>query len=89
MTPLEWLLILVLGLIAVIALATMAWFELEDWRISRRENRLEAELDAATAELERTEQEIRTRLRLGSLEARKLLIRASYDYANRHHQRRD
>ena len=89
MTPLQWTLIIVLAIIAFIALMVMVWFEIEDWRDGRRENRLQAELSAATAALEKTEQELRTRLRLGSLEARKLLIRASYDYANRPDQRRD
>lgn len=59
----------------------LGWLKLSEWLAARREARLQTELDATLLELRRTEDALRTELRLGSLEARRRLIRASFEYA--------
>lgn len=69
------------AVLAAVCYGYLGWLKLSEWLAARREARLQTELDATLLELRRAEHAMRTELRLGSLEARRRLIQASFEYA--------
>ena len=62
-------------------MVAFVWWVFLPWLRDLRIERERAELARAHAALERAEQELRSQLRLGGLQARRLLIQAAAEYS--------
>lgn len=77
-----WLILWISTLIiTVVIYGYLGWLKLHEWLTTRREARRQRDLEARLLQLRREEDALKTELRFASLEARRRLIRASFQAA--------